>query len=194
MNTVRAFIAIELPDEILRLMEQVQSRLKAAAPPRSVRWVHVQGIHLTLKFLGQVPTSQVDGITRAMSAAAQSVAPFTVTVGEVGCFPSLKLPRVVWIGVSEPTGGLNSLQHALEAAISPLGYPPEDRRFQPHLTLGRTARDASPDDVRRLGQVVAAADIGTLGQVAVGEIALIKSDLKPTGAVYTALQRARLKT
>ena len=194
MNTLRAFIAIELPDEILRLMQEVQSRLKAAAPPRSVRWVHVQGIHLTLKFLGQVPTSQVDGITRAMSGAAQSVAPFTVTVGGVGCFPSQKLPRVVWIGVSEPTGGLNSLQHAVEAAISPLGYPPEDRRFQPHLTLGRTARDASPDDVRRLGQAVAAANVGTLGQVAVGEIVLIKSDLKPTGAEYAALQRARLRT
>jgi 2'-5' RNA ligase len=194
MNTLRAFIAIELPGEILRLMEQVQARLKAAAPPRSVRWVRVEGVHLTLKFLGQVPTSQVDAITRAMSAAAQGVAPFTVTVGEVGCFPSLKLPRVVWIGVSEPTGGLNSLQHAVEAAISPLGYPPEDRRFQPHLTLGRTARDAPPDDVRRLGQVVAAANVGTLGQVAVSEIALIKSDLKPTGAVYSALQRARLKT
>jgi 2'-5' RNA ligase len=194
MNTLRAFIAIELPGEILRLMEQVQARLKAAAPPRGVRWVRVEGIHLTLKFLGQVPTSQVDALTRAMSAAAQSVGPFTVTVGGVGCFPSLKLPRVVWIGVSEPTGGLNSLQRAVEAAISPQGYPPEDRSFQPHLTLGRTARDASPDDVKRLGQLVAAANVGTLGQVAVSEIALIKSDLKPAGAEYTALQRARLKT
>lgn len=194
MNTLRAFIAIELPSEILRLMEQVQARLKDAAPSRSVRWVRVEGVHLTLKFLGQVPTSQVDAITRAMSAAAQSVAPFTVTVGGVGCFPSLKLPRVVWIGVSEPTGGLNSLQHAVEAAISPLGYPPEDRKFQPHLTLGRTARDAPPDDVRRLGQVVAATNVGALGEVVVSEIALVKSDLKPTGAEYMALQRARLKT
>lgn len=194
MDILRTFIAIELPAEILRRMEQVQTQLKAAAPPRSVRWVRVEGIHLTLKFLGQVPMSQLDVITRAMAAAAHSVAPFTLTVGGAGCFPSPRRPRVVWIGVSEPTGGLNSLQRAVESTISPLGYPPEDRGFQPHLTLGRAARDASPEDVKRLGQVVAAANVGTLGQVAVNEIALIKSDLKPTGAEYAALQRARLKS
>jgi len=194
MNTLRTFIAIELPAEILRLMEQAQAQLKAAAPPRSVRWVRVEGIHLTLKFLGQVPTSQLDAIGRAMSAAARGVAPFTVTIGGVGCFPSPKRPRVVWIGVSEPTGGLNSLQRVVESAISPLGYPPEGRGFQPHLTLGRVARDASPDDIKRLGQVITATQVGTLGQVAVSEITLIKSDLKPTGAEYTVLQHARLKS
>jgi 2'-5' RNA ligase len=194
MNTLRTFIAIELPAEILRLMEQAQAQLKAAAPPRSVRWVHVGGVHLTLKFLGQVPISQLDAITRAMSAAAQNVAPFTVTVGGVGCFPTPKRPRVVWIGVSEPTGGLNSLQRAVESAISPLGYPPEDRGFQPHLTLGRVAHDALPDDIKRLGQAITVAEVGTLGQITVREIALIKSDLKPTGAEYTLLQRARLKS
>jgi len=193
MNTLRTFIAIELPAEILGRMEQTQAQLKATAPPRSVRWVHTEGIHLTLKFLGQVPVSQLDTITRAMSAAAHGIAPFTVTIGGVGCFPSPKRPRVVWIGVSEPTGGLNSLQRAVESTISPLGYPPEERGFQPHLTLGRAARDASSDDVKRLGQVVTATSVGTLGQIAVREIALIKSDLKPTGAEYTALGRARLK-
>jgi 2'-5' RNA ligase len=194
MNTLRTFIAIELPAEILRLMEQVQAQLKTAAPPRSVRWVRVEGIHLTLKFLGQVPVSQLDAITRAMSAAAHGVAPFTVTIGGVGCFPSPKRPRVVWIGVAEPTGGLNSLQRAVESAISPLGYPPEDRGFQPHLTLGRAARDAAPDDIKRLGEVITAIQVGTLGQVAASEIALIKSDLKPAGAEYTALQRVHLKS
>ena len=193
MNTLRTFIAIELPAEILGRMEQTQAQLKATAPPRSVRWVHTEGIHLTLKFLGQVPVSQLDTITRAMSAAAHGIAPFTVTIGGVGCFPSPKRPRVVWIGVTEPTGGLNSLQRAVESAISPLGYPPEDRGFQPHLTLGRSAREALPADLKRVGEIVAATQVGTLGLVTVREIALIKSDLKPAGAEYTTLQRARLK-
>jgi len=194
MNTLRTFIAVELPSEILRLMREAQAQLKAVAPPDSVRWVHVEGIHLTLKFLGAVPASQLDMITAAMAAAARNVAPFTMTIGGAGCFPNLKHPRVIWIGISEPTGRLNSLQHAVESTISPLGYPAEERGFQAHLTLGRAARDASPNDLKRLGEIVAAANVGTLGQVAVNEIALIKSDLKPTGAEYSILERARLKT
>ena len=194
MITLRIFIAIELPGEILRMMGQVQAQLKVGAPPGSVRWVHAEGIHLTLKFLGPVPASQVDAITAAMAAAARNVPSFTLTIGGAGCFPNLKHPRVVWIGINEPTGKLNSLQRAIESTISPLGYPSEERGFQPHLTLGRAARDALPNDLKRLGELVAAANVGTLGQVSVTEIALIKSDLKPTGAEYTTLQHVRLKT
>ena len=194
MNTARTFIAIELPGEILRLMSQAQAQLNTSAPTGSVRWVHVEGIHLTLKFLGPVPASQIDAITAAMAAAARSVPPFTLTLGGAGCFPNVKRPRVIWIGISEPTGRLNSLQRAVESTLSSLGYPSEERGFQPHLTLGRVARDATPNDTKRLGELVAAANIGTLGQVSVTEITLIKSDLKPTGAEYTTLQRARLKT
>jgi 2'-5' RNA ligase len=194
MNTVRTFIAIELPGEILRLMSGVQAQLKTGAPPGSVRWVHVEGIHLTLKFLGPVPASQIDAITTAMTAAARNVPPFTLTISGAGCFPNVKRPRVIWIGINEPTGRLNSLQRAVESTISPLGYPSEERGFQPHLTLGRVARDATPNDIKRLGEIVAAANVGALGQVSVTQIALIKSDLKPSGAEYTALQYARLKS
>jgi len=192
MNTPRAFIAIELPADILRLMGQVQAQFKAAAPPASVRWVHVEGIHLTLKFLGAVPASQLAVITSSMAEAARGIAPFTATVGGAGCFPAARRPRVVWIGIHEPTGRLAGLQRAVESHISPLGYPPEERGFQPHLTLGRAARDASPNDLKRLGEIIALANVGTLGQVAVSEVALIKSDLKPSGAEYSILQRARL--
>jgi len=194
MNMLRTFIAIELPADILRLIELVQAQCKAVAPPGSVRWVHVEGIHLTLKFLGAVPASQLAVITSAMAVAAHSVPPFIVTISSAGCFPNSKRPRVVWIGISEPTSKLNSLQRAVESNIAPLGYPPEERSFQPHLTLGRAARDATPSDLKRLGEIVTSANIGTLGQVTVSEIVLIKSDLKPSGAEYIILQRAHLKT
>ncbi len=194
MNTVRTFIAIQLPADILRLMKTAQAQLQAAAQPGSARWVRVDGIHLTLKFLGPVPTSQVGAITQVMVSAARNIPPFSLTIGGAGCFPNLKRPRVVWIGVTEPTGGLNSLQRSLESALTPLGYPPEGKGFQPHLTLARAARDASPNDLRQLGEVVGAANIGTLGQFTVDQIALIESDLKPSGAEYTPLEHARLKS
>ncbi len=194
MNTVRTFIAIQLPADIVRLMKTAQAQLQAAAQPGSARWVRVDGIHLTLKFLGPVPTSQIGAITQVMVSAARNIPLFSLTIGGAGCFPNLKRPRVVWIGVTEPTGGLNSLQRALESALTPLGYPPEGKGFQPHLTLARAARDASPNDLRQLGEVVGAANIGTLGQFTVNEIALIQSDLKPSGAEYTPLEHARLKS
>lgn len=194
MNTWRTFIAVELPDEVLRPIKEIQAQLQAAMPPRVVRWVHADGIHLTLKFLGPTPASQIDVITQVMAGAARTVEPFTLTIQQAGCFPNLKHPRVVWIGLQDATGRLSSLQRAVESAISPLGYPPEERGFQPHLTLGRAAREASPTDLKHLGEVVAGANVGVLGQVNVKEIALIKSDLKPTGAEYTTLQRAHLKS
>jgi len=192
VNTLRTFVAIELPAEVLHQMKQVQAQLGTLVPSGSVRWVRPEGIHLTLKFLGQVPISQLDLIGRAMTAAAQAVGPFALEIGDLGCFPDSRHPRVVWVGVNEPTGALGALQRAVESAISPLGYPSESRGFQPHLTLGRAARDAAPGDLRRVGEIVAAANVGVLGQVAVSEIALIRSDLKPGGAEYTTLQRARL--
>lgn len=192
MNTIRAFIAVELTPEILAQLAQVQAQLKAALPKASVRWVHTDGIHLTLKFLGEVPQSQLDMIKSALGGAAKNVPAFTFSVGQAGCFPNERRPRVVWIGVQEPAGTLNRLQRAVESAIAPLGYPAESRPFQPHLTLGRVARDVSLGDLRKLGDGIIAANVGTLGQVSARDVALIKSDLKPTGAEYTALMRAPL--
>jgi 2'-5' RNA ligase len=193
MNTIRAFIAIELPTAILARLRETQEQLKPQMPENCIRWVHTDGIHLTLKFLGDVPQSQLTQIKATLAQAGQDIPAFTFTVGQAGCFPNAQRPRVVWVGVQEPSGTLTRLRDAVEAAIAPLGYPTEDRVFHPHLTLGRVGRDASRDDTRQIGRVIAAANVGTLGQVDAREIALIQSHLKPTGAEYTPLMRAELK-
>jgi 2'-5' RNA ligase len=193
MNTIRAFVAIELPQQILEQLAEVQSYFKASLPKGCVRWVRPEGIHLTLKFLGEVPHSQVDLIKSALGQAAFTVPAFTFAVGQAGCFPSLRRPRVVWIGVQQSGETLKRLHRAVESAIAPLGYPTEARPFNPHLTLGRVAHQVSPGDLRRLGDGVISANVGQLGQVKADEVALIQSHLKPTGAEYTALVRAPLQ-
>ena len=186
MDAIRAFIAIELPAAILQQIGEIESRLKAQMPPDS--------IHLTLKFLGQVPSDQIDLITASLKNALTPHHAFALEVADAGCFPDLHHPRVIWVGVKEDPPGhiLQHVQRSVENAISPLGYPTEARDFSPHLTLGRIARDVRTTDLKKVGDVIGASQIGLLGRWDVINVALIKSDLRPTGAMYTVLARAPL--
>jgi len=192
MDAIRAFIAIELPDAILAEVGNIEARLKPQMPPDAIRWVKADSIHLTLKFLGQVPSDQISLIMSSLRTAVVAHAPFTLEVKGAGCFPNIHRPRVVWVGVQENDHRLHALQRAVENAIAPLGYPTEIRDFTPHLTLGRLARDVRQSDQKKIGEVVEAAGVGSLGKWEVKQVALIKSDLKPTGAEYTVLTQAPL--
>jgi len=192
MDAIRAFIAIELPSAILGAVDQIEARLKPQVPPDTVRWVKADSIHLTLKFLGQVPSDQLDLIMSALRTAVASHPPFILEVADAGCFPNTHRPRVVWVGVKDDGHRLHAVQRAVENAIAPLGYPTEVRDFTPHLTLGRLARDVRQIDQKKIGEVIQAAAVGSLGRWDVKQVALIRSDLKPNGAEYTILMRAPL--
>ena len=187
METIRAFIAISLPGPLLEQLGRLQRQLERAIPPRSVRWVQPAGIHLTLKFLGETPVDKLPAIEAALAALARSAPPCPFTVTGLGCFPNLSRPRVIWVGVQEPTGRLARLQDAVEEAVAPFGFPPEGRGFSPHLTLGRVQRQASRSDTARIGQAVAQTAVGELGRVPATHFHLIRSVLKPSGAEYTTL-------
>ncbi len=189
MDAIRAFIAIELPAPILAQLEQVESRLKPLLPPGCLRWVKPDSVHLTLKFLGQVPSDQIDIISSALRNSVAALHSFELEVSGAGCFPNLRRPRVMWVGIQEeaPGGRLSAVQRAVENTIAPMGYPTEPRAFSPHLTLGRLARDVSSSDLRKIGEGVRDSAVGSLGHWTVSQVALIKSDLRPTGAVYTTL-------
>lgn len=187
METIRTFIAIVLPEPVIRQLAQVQRNLERQAPPESVRWVKSEGIHLTLKFLGDTPVGKLDAIQAALAAVASQASPCAFTVGGLGCFPNARRPRVIWVGIQPVGEELASLQRAVERAMKPLGFPPEGRDFTPHLTLGRVRDRIPPADLSRLGALVSSTDIGTLGEVQTRSFALIQSVLKPSGAEYTPL-------
>jgi 2'-5' RNA ligase len=193
MEQVRTFIAIELDETIEDALADLQEQLKAKVPRDSVRWVKSEGIHLTLKFLGNVPANRIEEVERTLTQACVGFPAFSFSVGGLGCFPNPRRPRVVWVGVQEESGTLKRLQKAIEDGMERLGFPPEGRRFHAHLTLGRTQRRASSGDVRRLGQLVEETDIGELGRMEARAVSLMKSDLKPTGAVYTQLAAVELE-
>ena len=192
MEQIRAFIAIELSEDILSAIADLQRQLKKQVPEGTVRWVKPGGIHLTLQFLGDVPAVKINSIAQALTETCAPFHPFSVTVGGLGCFPNAKRPRVTWVGVDEPTGTLAALQKAIERAMVPLGFTPERRAFHPHLTLGRTKRQATRDQAQALGTLITTTQIPFLGQMNVRQVCLIRSDLRPTGAVYTRLAAAPL--
>lgn len=187
METIRAFVAVPLPGSLLDELANLQRTLKGQVPDRSVRWVRTEGIHLTLKFLGDMPVDKLPAIKQALTAVARHAPSCAFTVGGLGCFPNPRRPRVVWVGVQEPTGRLAAVQDAIEEVMAPLGYEPEGRGFRPHLTLGRIGRRTSRDDAARVGAVVASTDVGQLAGVAATRFDLIRSVLKPSGAEYTTL-------
>jgi 2'-5' RNA ligase len=194
MEQIRAFVAIELDEPTLSAIGVVQGELQKQAPARTIRWVHSEGIHLTLKFLGNVPANRIPAIIEGMREACQETGPFAMTVGGLGCFPTLRRPSVVWIGVQEPTGELARLQKLVEERLDSLGFPPEGRPFSPHLTLGRVKREARPGDLRVLGELIGNYPAETIGKMQVDAVALIRSDLKPDGAVYTRLAATSLSS
>jgi 2'-5' RNA ligase len=190
MDDLRAFIAIELEPEILQRMGALQARLREEVPEGLVRWVKPEGIHLTLQFLGDVSAARVEAIAEAMRQTCAAYAPFRFTVGGMGCFPDARRPRVVWVGVDEPGGVLAGLQRSIVQALKPLGFAPEKRPFSAHLTLGRV-KEGRPAALQALGARVAQGG-PEIGQQTAAEVHLIRSDLRPSGAVYTTLAVAPL--
>jgi 2'-5' RNA ligase len=187
MADIRSFVAIELPEEAKMALADLQRDLKIGAPPRAVRWVQTTSIHLTLQFLGDVAPAKVEPIGEALRGMCADLVPLVFEMRDVGVFPNPRRPRVVWVGVAEPQGLLVALQKKVTQALEPLGFEPEKRPYTPHLTLGRASDRASPRDLAELGDLVGRFEAGTVGQVSVDHITLMKSDLTSSGAVYTPL-------
>jgi 2'-5' RNA ligase len=191
-NSLRLFIALELPPQVLEALEATQRDLRAQVPERAARWVRPGGIHLTLKFLGDVPAERVDAVETAIRRAVKGHSPFELRAEGLGVFPNPQKARVLWVGVEGELEALGRLRASVEDHVAPLGYPTESRSFSAHLTLARASRNASRAEQEALGGLVAGSDVRTLAVWQVGEVSLMRSQLKPGGAVYTRLAEAAL--
>jgi 2'-5' RNA ligase len=191
MSVIRAFIAIELPNEIQEVLAQLLDQLKKNVDERSIRWVPVNNIHLTLKFLGDVSVNNLEVLQEIIRAEARVVKPMEFSVGRLGAFPNERHPRVVWVGVEAPQD-LIVLQRGVEARVTKIGYPIDKRKFFPHLTIGRVSRNASPEEIRIIGDIIRLSKVGFLGAASITAVHFYKSDLLPSGAEYTKMFTAPL--
>ncbi|MCC7447021.1 MAG: RNA 2',3'-cyclic phosphodiesterase [Anaerolineae bacterium] len=192
-DNLRLFIAIELPAEVREALTGLQRRFQTGDRDSVVRWTALDSIHLTLKFIGETPADNRPAIESALQAAVTNYAPFSLTLQGAGCFPDLQRPRIVWAGVSGDIEHLHTVRNAIERTVAPLGYPTEDREFSPHLTIGRTRQDASRIALSALGDQVRKVERSALVTWRVEGISLMRSQLKPSGPIYTQLFHAPLK-
>ncbi len=181
---IRTFIAIDLPPGVRSALGELQEQLRRSGA--RIRWVKPTGIHLTLKFLGDIEPAQVNAVAQAMRQAAASAAPFRLTPMGCGAFPSIKQMRVVWVGLDGDLDPLHRLRQRLETVLEPLGFPLEKRPFRAHLTIGRV-KDRGR--LRSLQNALLALQDFRLEDFDVTEVVLYKSELRPDGARYTPLER-----
>jgi RNA 2',3'-cyclic 3'-phosphodiesterase len=190
MNTLRLFLALELNNVIWSQLEYVVQYLNSCDLP-SVRWVPVRNTHLTLKFLGDVPEERLPSLKLLITKVATQHNPFYMVSSGLGAFPSLRQPRILWAGIAAPDE-LYNLQKALETETRRLSYPVESRPFSAHLTLGRVAENIQGPEIGRITQALNGIDARDLGTVLVQSIHLYKSDLHPSGSIYTSIAQAPL--
>ncbi len=193
MEQVRSFVAIELNQEIREKLGEVQALLQSRGIADQVRWVKPGGVHLTLKFLGNVPVPRVKELVVAVKQASEGIGPFVLDFGGLGCFPNPRRPSVIWVGVQGDTEVLAHLQGRVEERLAVLGFPPEKRAYTPHLTLGRVRRRTARRERSRLGELLQKQEVETLADMAVREVALMKSVLSPAGARYSQLAVVELE-
>ncbi|MFC2068277.1 RNA 2',3'-cyclic phosphodiesterase [Chloroflexota bacterium] len=192
MEYMRSFIAIELPEEIRRGLNQLQQSLKSDNQPW-VKWTDPQGIHLTLKFLGNITAVNISPLTKSMEMAAQGIPPLHLKVKGLGVFPNLKQVQVVWVGINEEAERLTQLQQRLDSNIVRLGFTPESRRFTPHLTLARLRNHLPLADRQEFGQLIANTRFKTVYVLNVDAFSLMRSQLTRQGTIYSQISQIRLK-
>ena len=188
---IRSFIAIELPSELKSGLLQLQTELKLSGYT-FVKWVATEGIHLTLKFLGNIPSLKIDEITGAMVNAIEGISPFQLETAEPGVFPNLKRPNVFWVGIAGDLDKLALLQKRIDNVLEQRGFPREKHTFNPHLTLARIREDASPQNRQDFGKLVAKKSFTVKYQLKVNVISLMRSQLLPGGATYHRLSEVTL--
>jgi 2'-5' RNA ligase len=188
IEKIRSFIAVEIPEEVRQKLREVLRELRGSGA--EVKWVRPEGIHVTLKFLGETNRETLEALSAVLRPLAAGFAPFEVKAQGLGCFPSLRNPRVVWVGLAEERGALSELQRGIETAAAGFGFPPEERPFKPHLTLGRVR--SSKGKIPLIQVIERNAGLG-LGSFRSEQVILFRSDLRPGGAVYSKIEEFQLK-
>ena len=187
-HTIRTFVAVEISSAVRRRAEELIEQLRGS--PADVKWVEAQNLHLTLKFLGDVPSGEIARVCEAVQQGAGEAEPFELEVRGAGAFPNARRPRTLWLGSGDGEEEMVALHGHLEGPLKKLGFRGEHRRFHPHLTIGRVRRGGP--GVAQLGQLLQQHADFIAGRVQVSEVVVFSSQLDRTGPTYEPLSRAKL--
>ncbi len=178
---IRSFIAIPVPSAELRALETAVKKLESDLGG-GVRWVRPEGIHLTLKFMGDIQAEIAERILSVLPPVAARFSPFELSISGLGVFPNTRRPRVLWAGVHGDLETLSALQLAVDDALGELGLPKEQRAFSPHLTLGRVRRDVPEGQLRKIGEVMEGGELPGAPPWTADTVNLMRTELDPAGS------------
>lgn len=189
LPVLRVFLAVSPPQALRPAFEEVRMGFHQHGAV-SWRWVLPEHIHLTLKFLGEIPRVSLTPVIEQVEQAVAGQRPFSVQAQALGCFPHSSRPRLLWMGLSDPEGALAYLQQHIETALQHLGFPPEQRSFHPHLTLARISQVPREQPLATLLHIYGER---FFGEFPVTHVQVLQSQLGRQGAVYTVLQTILLQ-
>ncbi|MGA9363974.1 MAG: RNA 2',3'-cyclic phosphodiesterase [Bacteroidota bacterium] len=188
MPAIRSFIAIDTAPEVKAAIVDVEERLRST--DAKVRWESIEKFHITLKFLGNVEEPKAHSLESRLEEVLRPFSAFNMTYQGVGCFPNQHHPRVIWIGAENEDGTLRRIQETIEGVAESFGFQREERQFHPHITIGRVKGSRNLKVlVSELGNTAFAPHSSLIK-----EVLMMKSDLKPSGSVYTVLRRLQLNS
>ena len=190
-ENVRSFIAIPVPNEGIEALEQAVKHLDEEIG-RHVRWVRPEGIHLTLKFMGDIPAAIAERVLEALLPVTSRFSPFELSISGLGAFPNSRRPRVLWAGLDGGLKSLSKLQLAVDEAVGKLGLPKDQRPFSPHLTLGRVRREAAQGQLQKIGAVIASTEIRSVPSWPADTVNLMRTKLDPAGSRHYLVGSAPL--
>ena len=178
---IRSFIALPIPDPVRDVLQGTIKTLDDGIGER-IRWVRPEGIHLTLKFMGDIDVTVINKLLSLLPAVANGFTPFELTMGELGCFPNNRRPRVLWAGVKGNLNVMRDLHIAIDSLVGDVGLPREHREFSPHLTLGRVNRNLSESHIRQIGQLIDTTDLPDNPSWTNQTVDLMRTGLDPAGS------------
>jgi 2'-5' RNA ligase len=187
MEKIRTFIAVRLPEDIRHRVAELSGRLKESGA--DVKWVPEENLHITIKFIGAVEPVRLSALAAAVGKAAEGVAPFSVSIGGAGAFPKIIRPSVVWVGVTSGAEELAALAGRVESFAEEAGFPREERKFSPHITVGRVK---TPAGMQKLSASLEQFKFVEAGSFTIGTVSVMKSQLTPPGPVYSVMAEYEL--
>jgi RNA 2',3'-cyclic 3'-phosphodiesterase len=185
VETWRIFCAIELPESVRKLALQHLAHLKEKVPNAKASWARDASLHLTLKFIGEIPKTSVANFSAAVSRVVSDVPVFSIRLEQTGTFPTHGEPRVLWVGINDESSQLAKLHARLEEESAGAGFAKDTRPYHPHLTIARLRQ---PYNARALAAAHKQLEFAPL-EIAVTELLVIRSELSSEGSKYTAVSR-----
>ena len=192
-ETIRVFIALDISEPARSALSGVMERLRTAIP-RGARWVDPQGIHLTLKFLGNIDSDRTGGILESLRRIGEESSKFSLSLAGLGVFPNQREPRVLWAGVEGDMEPLNSLQEKVEEAMADQGFTRERRGFNPHLTIGRVRDRIAKSDRQKIGATLLSHSLELTEPWMADTMHLFRTIFTPHGSIHDIIGSAPLLT